>query len=214
MSVIVPTLLVHSASELETMAQKVAPFASRVQIDITDGEFAPPTITLDDITMLPQNWLVDFHMMVNRPSDYVEQLIKLKPNLVIFHAEAAENILSVLEALKKAEIHAGVALLPQSFPNDFASYLSAADHALIFAGALGSNGGVANLLQAEKVHLIKAIKPSLEIGWDGGANLKNVFMLTRAGVDVINVGNALRKAEDMSATYEALKTEANRDGAI
>ena len=214
MSVIVPTILATTVNELEETAKQIAPFATRVQIDITDGEFAPATITLDDITTMPQNWLVDFHMMVNRPSDFVQKLIELKPNLVIFHAEAAENLLPTLEALKKAEIKAGVALLPQSFPNDFASYLSAADHALIFAGTLGENGGVANLLQAEKVHLIKAVKPNLEIGWDGGANLKNVFMLNRAGIDVINVGNALRKAEDVSGRYEALKAEANREGAI
>jgi ribulose-phosphate 3-epimerase len=214
MSVIVPTLNTTTTAELEEVAKAYAPFAKRVQIDITDGEFAPTTIKLDDITTLPETWLVDFHMMVNRPSDFVQKLIALKPNLVIFHAEAAENLLPSLEALKKAEIKSGVALLPQSFPNDFASYLSAADHVLIFAGALGENGGVANLLQAEKVHLIKSVKPSLEIGWDGGANLKNVFMLTRAGVDVINVGNALRKAEDASGMYESLKTEANREGAI
>lgn len=214
MSVIAPTILATSTNELEEVAARIAPFATRVQIDITDGEFAPATIGLEDITTIPSNWLVDFHMMVNRPSDYVERLIALKPNLVIFHAEAAENILPVLEALKKAEIKSGVALLPQSFPNDFASYLSAAEHALIFAGDLGANGGTANLLQAEKVSLIKSIKPSLEIGWDGGANLKNVFILNRAGVDVINVGSALRKAEDVSGMYEALKTEANREGAV
>jgi ribulose-phosphate 3-epimerase len=214
MSVIVPTMNTKTTNELEGLAKQIAPFATRVQIDVTDGEFAPATTKLEDITTMPPNWLVDFHMMVNRPSDYVERLIALKPNLVIFHAEAAENILPALEALKKAEIKAGVALLPQSFPNDFASYLSAAEHALIFAGNLGENGGTANLLQAEKVQLIKAIKPSLEIGWDGGANLKNVFTLNRAGIDVINVGAALRKAEDMSGMYEALKTEANREGAI
>jgi len=214
MSVIVPTILAHSTGELEEVAKQIAPFASRVQIDITDGEFAPATINLDDITTLPPTWLVDFHMMVNRPSDFVDKLIGLKPNMVVFHAEAAENLLSSLEALKKAGIRAGVALLPQSFPNDFASYLSAADSALIFAGSLGTNGGEANLLQAEKVPLIKEIKPGLEIGWDGGANLKNVFTLTRAGIDVINVGSALRNAEDKSSMYEALKTEANREGAI
>ncbi|MDR0980131.1 MAG: hypothetical protein LBM12_03220 [Candidatus Nomurabacteria bacterium] len=214
MSVITPTILVRSVAELEEVAKKIAPFATRVQIDITDGEFAAPTIKLEDITTLPANWLVDFHMMVNRPSEYVAKLTALKPNLVIFHAEAAEDLLPSIEALKKAEIKVGVALLPQSFPGDFASYLSAAGHALIFAGDLGQNGGEANLLQAEKVALIKAIKPSLEIGWDGGANLKNVFTLNRAGVDVINVGEALRKAEDASGMYEALKTEANRQGVI
>ncbi|MCL2371486.1 hypothetical protein FWC63_01950 [Candidatus Saccharibacteria bacterium] len=214
MSIIAPTILVHSTNELETVAKQIAPFAKRVQIDITDGDFAPATITLDDITTLPPTWLVDFHMMVNKPSDYLDKLIKLKPHLVILHAEAAENILPLLEKLKKAEIKAGVALLPKSFPNDFASYLSVADHALIFAGALGENGGTANLLQAEKVHLLKAVKPNLEIGWDGGANLKNVFMLTRAGVDIINVGNALRQSDDAASAYEALKTEANREGAI
>lgn len=214
MSVIVPTLLTQNASELETVAKAYAPFAKRVQIDVSDGGFAPATVKFEEITMLPQTWLVDFHMMVNRPSEYLPRLLELKPNLVIFHAEAAENLLPTLEALRKAEIKAGVALLPQSFPNDFVSYLSAADHALIFSGNLGENNGTANLLQAEKVHLLKAIKPSLEVGWDGGANLENVFTLTRAGVDVINVGGALRNAQDPSATYEALKTEANREGAI
>lgn len=38
-------------------------------------------------------------------------------------------------------------------------------------------------MQLEKIRLIKAINPSVEIGWDGGVAVDNAYSLVQGGVD-------------------------------
>ena len=120
--------------------------------------------------------------------------------------------LPIFEQLKKAGIKTGVAILPTTYPGLVKKYLEVADHALIFAGNLGQQGSKADILQAEKVKIIRSIKPDIEIGWDGGANLTNVRALANYEVNVINVGSALSQPEDKKAAYEALVAEAKKRG--
>ena len=69
-------------------------------------------------------------------------------------------------------------------------------------------------MQLEKVRLIRNIHPDVEIGWDGGANLENVFSLAQGGVDVINCGGAISRATDAAQAYQQLVTEINRESVI
>jgi pentose-5-phosphate-3-epimerase len=69
-------------------------------------------------------------------------------------------------------------------------------------------------MQLEKVRLIRAIRQDVEIGWDGGANIENAYSLAQGGVDVLNVGGTIAKADDAQATYAALVSEINKHGVI
>jgi pentose-5-phosphate-3-epimerase len=93
------------------------------------------------------------------------------------------------------------------------SALDHIQHVLIFSGNLGYQGGSHvdfNLL--EKVKVLKRHKPELEIGWDGGVNDQNVAELINGGVDVLNVGGYIQKAEDPARAYSALKRIADETG--
>lgn len=138
---IVPTILVDNKKDYRTQIERINVFTRRVQVDITDGVFAPSE-TLD-ITNIwwPKSWETDLHLMVAKPSEYLDTIFKLMPSLCIFHAEASENLLPVFEALKEREIRTGVALMPSTYPGNVAQYIEAADHVLIFAGQLGVQGG-------------------------------------------------------------------------
>ena len=201
---IAPTILTASPEEFQTALVAINEFTNQVQIDITDGEFAPSrTIGLDHV-FWPDNWQVDLHMMVKNPSRYIDKLILMKPRLVIFHAEVEEDLRPSFEKLRQAGIKVGLALLRQTVPEHKAELITLADHVLIFAGDLGKMGGQANLLQIQKVRLIRAISPNVEIGWDGGANIDNLKMIIQAGVDVINVGSAISTASNPTEAYQAM----------
>ena len=89
--IIVPTILTNNPDQYKQIIAIYQSFAKRVQIDIADGTFAPnKTIPVDNVWW-PQGWETDIHMMVVRPSEHMPILLKLKPNLVIFHAETDEN---------------------------------------------------------------------------------------------------------------------------
>ena len=211
---IAPTILTASPDEFQAALVAINEFTNQVQIDITDGEFAPSrTIGLDHV-FWPDNWQVDLHMMVKNPSRYIDKLILMKPHLVIFHAEVEEDLRLSFEKLRQAGIKVGLALLRQTVPEQKADLITLADHVLIFAGDLGRMGGQANLLQIQKVRLIRAISPNVEIGWDGGANIDNLPMIIQAGVDVINVGSAISLASNPAEAYKAMVELTTREGLI
>jgi ribulose-phosphate 3-epimerase len=214
MSIIAPCITVETDDQYKAVVEKYSPFAQRVQVDISDGEFAPVFLVGPDKVWWPAEWIVDIHAMVAHPMDYIDQLIALKPHLIIFHVETDVNLLPLIEKIKKYGIKAGVALLKPTVPETVADVIRAADHVLVFSGDLGHYGGTASLMQLEKVRLIKAINPNVEIGWDGGVSVDNAFTLRQGGVDVLNVGGALANADDPSKVYATMIQEINKQGVI
>jgi len=214
MTTIAPAILCETEDEYKATVERLHPFAKRVHIDLTDGEFAPTfTVGVNQIWW-PAEWEVDIHAMVARPSQYVAALIQLKPSTVIFHAEASEDLTTTLQQLKAAGIKAGVALLRPTVPSMVQSYIEAADHVLVFSGDLGRYGGKASLMQLEKVRLIRNIHPTVEVGWDGGANLENAFSLSQGGIDVVNCGGAINTAADPAVAFRQLTEEINKHAVI
>ena len=214
MSVITPTILAETADDYKVQVERIHPFASRVHVDISDGEFAPNFTISAAQVWWPQEWVIDIHAMVARPAEHLETLVSLKPHTVIFHAEAEGDLVAILQQLKKLDIKAGIALKRSTVPEMVAPLIEAADHVMIFTGELGQFGGTASLMQLEKVRLIKAINNAVEIGWDGGVNVDNAYTLTQGGIDVLNVGGTIQKASDPQAAYTALVQEINKHGII
>lgn len=214
MAVIAPCVLAETPEAYKEMIERVQPFAKRIHIDLADGEFAPTNTVIGDDIWLPQDVLVDIHAMVAHPEKHVQYLAALKPHLIIFHAELPINMPALLQYVKQCGIKAGVALQRSTVPASVKETLEMADHCMIFSGDLGHYGGKASLMQLEKVRLIKAINSGLEIGWDGGVNVENAYSLAQNGVDVLNVGGAIQKADDPQAVYTALVNEINKHGVL
>ncbi len=214
MGMIVPTIMAETVEQFRETTGKYQAFARRVHIDISDGEFAPTFLLNPAQLSWPEGWEVDIHAMVSRPSEHLGQLMKLKPSMVILHAEAQEDIVPHLAALKQAGIKAGVALLKTTVPATVQAAIQAADHVMIFSGDLGKFGGTASMMQLEKIRLIKKIKPDVEIGWDGGIKIENAYTITQGGVDVLNVGGEMSNATNPSDTYNQLVKEINKHGVI
>ena len=211
---IVPAILTDNKQDFRAQVEKINTFTRRVQIDVTDGIFTQAQ-TLD-ITNIwwPKNWDADLHLMAAKPSEHLETILKLSPSLCILHAEASEDLTPSFQVLKDAGIKTGLALIPSTFPGSVKNYIDLVDHVLIFAGQLGVQGAPADMMQMEKISLVRAMKPELEIGWDGGGNLSNVRALAHADLDVINVGSAISRAENPAAVFQELVAEIDKNGVV
>ena len=214
MSIVAPTITVETPEQYKASVERLQPFVQRVHIDISDGEFAPTFLLGEAQLYWPQNWQVDIHAMVARPSEHIQALIALKPSMIVFHAEIKEDRATLINTIKAAGIKAGVALLRSTVPSSVDNIIRLADHVLIFSGELGKYGGTASLMQVEKIRLVKAINPNVEIGWDGGVSVENAYTLTQGGVDVLNTGGAIANAPDPKVAYDALVKEINKHGVI
>ena len=214
MSVIAPSITAFSPAEYKEQVDRITGFAERVHIDITDGEFAPTfTVGISDL-WVPAGWSVSLHVMAYDLENFVPKLIALKPNMIIIHAEARGDVAAYLRLIKQAGIKAGLALLRPTVPSSVAPLIQEAEHILIFSGELGRFGGTASLMQLEKIRLIKAINPNVEIGWDGGVTVDNAYSLVQGGVDVLAVGGAIHKASDPHASFSRLQQEIAKTGVL
>ena len=211
---IVPTALAASPDEYKAHLERIHTFAKRVHVDLSDGSFAPTATIGPDQVWWPQGWQIDIHAMVADPFSYVDHLLPLHPGLILFHAEAEGDLLATIQKIKAAGVKAGVVLMRSTVPADVAPLIEAADHVMIFSGNLGKYGGVASMMQLEKVRLIRTINAGVEIGWDGGVTTENAFSLAQGGVDVLYVGGAIQKAEDSETAYTTLVKEVNKTGAV
>ncbi|MBQ9017519.1 hypothetical protein IJ118_00380 [Candidatus Saccharibacteria bacterium] len=211
---IVPAILTSNKMDYRAQIERINLYSRRAQVDVTDGVFAPnETLDITNVWW-PKGWTIDLHMMVAKPSQHIDTVLKLMPSLCIFHAEAREDLTPIFKTLKDHGIRTGLALLPSTYPPNVKPYIDMVDHVLIFAGKLGEQGGAADMMQTEKIPLVRNMKPELEIGWDGGANLRNIRALAHADLDVINVGSALSKAENPMKMYEALVAEIDKTGVV
>ena len=211
---IVPAILTDNKQDYREQVEDINAFTRRVHIDVADGGFTP-TQTLDVTNIWwPKNWQADLHLMAINPSQHLDTIMKLSPSLCILHAEANEDLAPTFDKLKEAGIKIGLALLPPTFPGNVKPYIDMVDHVLIFAGQLGTQGSPADLMQMEKIPLIRNMKPEVEIGWDGGAAMSNVRALAHADLDVINIGSAISRAESRSEAFQALVTEIDQNGVV
>lgn len=211
---VVPALLAESKLEYRKQIERINNFSRRVHIDVSDGAFAPST-TLDISNVWwPKEWKADMHLMVAEPSKQIDIILKLAPSLCILHAEASEDLTPIFGTLAENGIRTGLAILPSTYPGTVKKYIDIVDHVMIFAGQLGMQGSPADMMQMEKIPIVRSMKPELEIGWDGGANLSTMRALAHADLDVINVGSALSKAENPTEVYHQLVAEIDKNGVV
>lgn len=207
MPVIAPTVTAFEPHEYREQMEKLATFAQRIHVDLMDGEFASSSSPSVEQCWWPDGVIADIHLMFQRPAEQLEQLIKLKPHLVVIHAEADVDHLDFAAKLNTAGIRAGLALLSETPVSDHYDYFPSFDHALVFSGKLGYHGGLADTRLLNKVSELHEKFPHLEVAWDGGINLENIRELATNGVQVLNVGGAIANAPDPQAAYDSLQTK-------
>ena len=207
MAIVCPTITAFDGAEYNRQLNVVRPFAERIHIDLMDGVFAPTKSP--DLSQIwwPNGLKADIHLMYQEPMKYLDQLIRLRPNMVIIHNEAQVHHMHFAAELHQAEILTGLAIL-QDTPIEWAyQIMHSFDQVLIFSGRLGYHGGQADLGLIDKVKKVREYHPDAEIAWDGGVDLANVRQLVAAGVEVLNVGGAIHSAESPADAYAKLNLE-------
>jgi ribulose-phosphate 3-epimerase len=212
MQIICPAILASTPEEYRAQIEKVGHFAQRIQIDLTDGSFAPSNTVKAKDAWWPVGVKADFHLMMHHPFTAVRTILEHQPNMVIVHAESEGDFPALVEFCHERGVRVGVALLAKTAAETILPALGLIDHVLIFSGDLGHFGGQADLDLLGKVQIFKDNKPDLEIGWDGGINDQNISALAAGGVDVFNVGGFIQKADNPEKTFQALQRIVDETG--
>lgn len=212
MAQICPTVLAADLDQYNQQIHKVAHLGHRVQIDLTDADFAKNITIKPHEVWWPAGFHADIHLMYKDPMPAIRIIAPHNPSMFIVHAESQGNFDEIINFCHEHGIKLGLCLLAPTPVRLLGGSLFQIDHLLIFSGQLGSFGGHADMALLSKVKETKELRPDLEIGWDGGVNLMNVAQLVSGGVDVLNVGGYIQSAADPRKAYNDLVRVAEETG--
>lgn len=213
-----PTCVPRDASSVGTCAKNFEAFASRMQVDIDDGTFAPHLTwpytspgTFEPFTFpAPRDTKLELHLMVAEPKKIGIACAKAGAERVIGHFEAFGDKTEIVPTLRAwredGAREVGVAVLFQTSLEELAPYVSACDFVLMMSiRSIGVQGIPYEAGAAVRIADFHTRNPETVIAVDGGVSKNNIQELVRAGATRFGVGSAIAKAPDQMAAYEELK---------
>ncbi len=204
MAKIVPAILASNPEEYQQKIRLVRQLTDRYQLDVIDSEYADnPTLDLRQIEPR-RDMLCDVHLMSRRPLHYLNDILALKPHMVIFQYEGAEDLVSALEKVKARGVLVGLALNPATEVDEVGSLLPQIDHVLIMAYTAGFAGQTLQPKVLKKADTTRQLAPTLEVGLDGGVSEDTLAKIAKAKFDVVNTNSYLFGSDDVLSRYSEL----------
>ncbi len=220
---IIPTCVPRSRDELVEAARMIAKYSPVIHIDIVDGVFAPAHTwpygaggvfeapVLSDISGLT----AEIHLMVEEPLDIGTRFAEAGAERIIGHVEAfddEEHVHGTLRTWQRSGAkEVGLGALFHTPLEMLAHHTDIAQmFQLMTIATIGKQGIPYEESAPARVAEAHARFPDTILSIDGGASLKNIEALARAGARRFCVGSAISKTADHAEAYRNLKTLAER----
>ncbi len=210
MALIIPAILEKTKEAFNERLGLVCkiPGLTKIQVDFGDGEFVEnKLLEADEIDTLNPAFEWEAHLMVKNPSDFLDyQICGFKTLIVHYEAfSTGIDFLRTLDNIKKMGFKTGVAISPGTPVNVLKGVI--ADQYLVMSVVPGKQGQAFLPQTLERIKELRGIYPHAIIEVDGGVNETNIKSIKSAGADLICVGSALVKAENLNVAYEKLQKE-------
>lgn len=183
--------------------------ADWIHIDVMDGHFVPnitigiPVVkSIKKITNLP----LDVHLMIENPEKFVKAFKEAGADVITFHYEAVEDVLSVVKLIKSLGVKAGLSIKPNTKAKEILKFLPHLDLVLIMTVEPGFGGQSFMHDCAQKIAEIKQEAPeNLIIQIDGGINNVTGHICTSLGANSLVAGNYIYGHQDIKQAIQSLK---------
>jgi len=188
--------------------------ADWLHVDIMDGHFVP-NLTLGppvlDCLKGKVRMPMDVHLMVERPSDYIQDFARAGASYLTVHVEADPHLHRTLQAIHEGGMKAGVAINPSTHLSSVELVLDDIDLLLVMTVNPGFGGQRFIKSMLEKIKkasgMIGGRNILLEV--DGGVGPETARACAEAGARVLVAGNAVFRgagtiAENIRAIRERL----------
>ena len=196
---------------IETAQKAVKAGASILHCDVMDGHFVPNLTIGPDIIgrireSVPENFILDVHLMIYNPDRYVERYVEVGCQEITFHIEATEEVRYMIDYIRKCNRYVGLALKPETSVEMVIPYLKDLDKVLIMTVEPGFGGQAFMSDMLEKVRILAAYKKKYnfdyEIQVDGGIDYDTGLESVKAGATRLVCGSFFYKQPDLKKTVE------------
>ena len=206
MAKIAPSILSADFANLERDIRNIADNGGDwVHVDVMDGHFVPnitigiPVVkALRAVTDLP----LDVHLMIDRPTRYVEDFVKAGADYVTIHIEAdqPQNTLDALDKIHALGCKAGIVLKPKTPAEAAIPYLEKCDMILVMTVEPGFGGQKFMQDMMPKLAQLREwlddLNPDCLLEVDGGVDANTHTICKENGAEVLVAGSAYFKAEN------------------
>jgi len=186
--------------------------ADFIHIDVMDGSFVPNiSFGLPVIKSIRNRTdkIFDVHLMINNPSNYIDDFIEAGADIITVHYEADKHIDRTINYIKSKGKKAAISLNPGTSTSVLKNLIPSLDMVLIMSVNPGFGGQKFIPYCLDKIREIKEfsnkVNPSLLIEVDGGVDKTNVKEIIEAGANVIVAGSAVFNGGEISDNIKALR---------
>jgi len=186
--------------------------ADYLHLDVMDGHFVPnltfghPVIKCIR-SKVPKTTMLDLHMMVAQPQDWVQPCADAGGDMYTFHIEAAKEPGVLCRQVKEAGMKVGIGLKPGTKVDVVTEWVDQGlvDMVLVMTVEPGFGGQSFMGDMMSKVETLRKAYPTLDIEVDGGVGPKTIDACAAAGANMIVSGTAVVKAEKPDEVMKGLR---------
>ncbi len=218
MPTIIPVINPTSLEDLKKKASVLKNYTGLVQLDLSDGKFTSwkNYTNISKIKDLKMTFPLEIHFMFEHPEKYLDDLIFLKPQRIVFQIEAVKNFDLAYKKCKENNIEFALAICPETPVEDIFPYLKKINLVLLLSVIPGPSGQGMQHFVLEKAQQIKRKNKKIKLELDGGINEQNLETVVTFGIDYLAIGSAifsnkkpLEKLELLNRELEAVKKQKN-----
>ena len=186
--------------------------ADYVHIDVMDGRFVPNiTIGPPVVSAIRKitEMVLDVHLMIVKPDNYIESFINAGADIVCIHQEATIHLERSIQYIKSLGAKAAVSVNPATNIDTLKYVLPELDMVLVMSVNPGFGGQKYIEFCTEKIKNLRVmadrLNPGLDIEVDGGITLDNIKKVYDAGANVIVAGSSIYKAENPAEVISKMR---------